>query len=78
MSFENTPTIPRFRGTDFRDAAEFIVFAQMGPLPADFGKREGEINTDQMFISFELAHAGIENGTVEFKDSMRRLLELRP
>lgn len=65
----------RFEKTDFVSSEEAIAFAQRRELP-DFSRQD--IRIDQTWINIMLADAGVENGTVEFKNGMKRLLELRP
>jgi hypothetical protein len=62
-------SVKRFEQTDFADAAEMIAFAQMGPIPENFGSRAGEDGLDKMFYSMALASVGITSGE-EYRKAM--------
>jgi len=58
--------VKRFENTDFRDSAEFIALAKMGPFPADFARNK----IDEVLHSVDLAALGIKGE--EYKKAMKR------
>lgn len=68
----------RFGNTDFQDKAEFISFANIGPIPVDFANRPGEFQNDMNIVAEEMVLLDFKKGSIEMARALVRMARTIP
>jgi hypothetical protein len=68
----------RLGNTDFQDKSEFASFQNIGPLPADLGKRLCEFKNDMNIIKEEMELLGFKKGSIEMARVLVRMARELP